>query len=261
MKYRQLNAEERSALAALRSVGLNQAEIARELGRHRSTVGRELKRNSAPYDGWYRSKRAHQRARARRYRSRRNSQFGREEWARVEELLREQWSPEQVSGHLGRTRELAISHESIYRHVWRDLKAGGTLHAHLRVCAQAVPEALWTPRQPWETGRKEADRRVAARGGTAQPDRRLGDRHRAGREPRGKQRLPPDAGGAQERLRAHREAESADGGGSQPGAAGVAGAASRAGENDHGGQRDGVPLVCADRSSDCGEILLCDTAS
>jgi len=144
MKYRQLTAEERSALAALRSLGLNKAEIARELGRHRSTVGRELKRNSAPYDGGYRSARAHQRADARRYRSRRNSQFGREEWARVEELLREEWSPEQVSGHLERTRELAISHETIYRHVWRDLKAGGTLHAHLR-CARKIGDFASQP--------------------------------------------------------------------------------------------------------------------
>ena len=135
MNYRQLNAEERSVLAALRTLGLNQAEIARELGRHRSTVGRELKRNSAPYDGWYRAVRAHQRAHARRYRSRRNSQFERAEWVRIEELLQEEWSPEQVSGYLERTKELAISHETIYRHVWRDLKKGGTLHAHLR-CAR-----------------------------------------------------------------------------------------------------------------------------
>jgi IS30 family transposase len=55
--------------------------------------------------------------------------------ARVEELLKEEWSPEQVSGHLKRTGELAISHETIYRHVWRDLKAGGSLHLHLR-CAR-----------------------------------------------------------------------------------------------------------------------------
>ena len=135
MNYRQLNGEERSVLAALRTLGLNQAEIARQLGRHRSTVGRELKRNAAPHDGRYRAGRAHQRAHARRYRSRRNSQFGRAEWVQVEALLKEQWSPEQVSGHLGRTRELAISHETIYRHVWRDLKAGGTLHQHLR-CAR-----------------------------------------------------------------------------------------------------------------------------
>ena len=135
MKYEQLNLEERSALATLKRLGLSQAEIARQVGRHRSTVGRELRRNAAPHDGWYRAGRAHERAVARRKRSRRNSQFGRVELALVEELLREEWSPEQVSGHLGRTRELAISHETIYRHVWRDLKAGGTLHAHLR-CAR-----------------------------------------------------------------------------------------------------------------------------
>ena len=64
--------------------------------------------------------------------SRRNSQFGRGHWERVEELLREEWSPEQVSGHLRLKRELAISHETIYRHIWRDLRSGGTLHEHLR---------------------------------------------------------------------------------------------------------------------------------
>lgn len=132
MKYRQLNAQERSVLAALRTVGLTKAEIARELGRHRSTIGRELHRNRAPYDGGYRSARAHQRAHARRYRSRRNSQFGPAELERVEELLQEKWSPEQIAGHLLRIRELAISHETIYRYIWRDWKKGGSLHTHLR---------------------------------------------------------------------------------------------------------------------------------
>ena len=42
---------------------------------------------------------------------------------RVEELLREEWSPEQVAGRLGLEKALLISHETIYRHIWRDLKA------------------------------------------------------------------------------------------------------------------------------------------
>ena len=135
MNYRQLNAEERSAMATLKRLGWSVLGIARELGRHRSTIARELQRNAAPHDGWYRAGRAQERAVARRRRSRRNSQFARADWARVETLLREEWSPEQVAGYLRRHGELIISHETIYRHVWRDKKRGGSLHLHLR-CAQ-----------------------------------------------------------------------------------------------------------------------------
>ena len=135
MNYSQLNLVERSTLATLRRLGFSLAEIGRELGRHRSTLWRELRRNATPHDGRYRVTRAQERAVARRRRSRRNSQFGATEWQRVETLLREEWSPEQVAGYLGRRRELSISHETIYRHVWRDKERGGSLHLHLR-CAQ-----------------------------------------------------------------------------------------------------------------------------
>ena len=95
MKYVQLNAEERSAIATLKRLGWSVLEMARELGRQRSTVARELRRNATPHDGWYRAGRAHERAVARRRRSRRNRHFGKEELRRVETLLREEWSPSQ----------------------------------------------------------------------------------------------------------------------------------------------------------------------
>ena len=132
MTYRQLSPEERYMLAALRRQGLNQSEIARALGRHRSTVCREVRRNSTRADGRYRAFTAQERTNGRRSRSRRNSRFSAEDFARVEELLRRQWSPEQVAGHLARSGLLSISHETIYRHVWRDKKDGGALHTHLR---------------------------------------------------------------------------------------------------------------------------------
>ncbi len=132
MTYRQLTPEERYMLAALRRQGLRQAEIARSLGRHRSTVGRELSRNSTCADGRYRAFTAQERTNGRRSRSRRNSRFTPQDFAQVEELLRRQWSPEQVSGYLARSGLLSISHETIYRHVWRDKKRGGALHTHLR---------------------------------------------------------------------------------------------------------------------------------
>ena len=132
MTYRQLNSEDRSVLVALRTQGLGCTEVAAALHRHRSTLWRELRRNVAPYDGWYRAERAHERSVARRKRSRRNQQFTPTQIARVEELLRREWSPEQVAGYLRRKRELLISHETIYRHIWRDRKNGGTLYLHLR---------------------------------------------------------------------------------------------------------------------------------
>jgi transposase, IS30 family len=132
MTYRQLSPEERYMLAALRRQGFNQSEIARALGRHRSTVCREVRRNSTRADGRYRAFTAQERTNGRRSRSRRNRRFTAGDFALVDELLCRQWSPEQVAGHLARTGRLSISHETIYRHVWRDKKAGGTLHTHLR---------------------------------------------------------------------------------------------------------------------------------
>ena len=119
-------------LAALRRQGYDQSQIARALGRHRSTVCRELLRNSTRADGRYRAFTAQERTNGRRSRSRRNQRFSAEDFALINELLCRQWSPEQVAGYLARLGRLSISHETIYRHVWRDKREGGTLDTHLR---------------------------------------------------------------------------------------------------------------------------------
>lgn len=132
MTYCQLTSGERYMLAAMRKQGLSQAQIAAALGRHRSTISRELCRNRCRLDGCYRVSKAQERTNGRRSRSRRNRRFSVKDFALVDELLRRQWSPEQVSGHLSRQGHLRISHETIYRHVWRDKQAGGLLYTHLR---------------------------------------------------------------------------------------------------------------------------------
>jgi IS30 family transposase len=106
------------------------SEIARELSRHRSTICRELKRNSARWDGHYRPSKAIERTAGRRSRSRRNQRFTRTDLRPVETLLRERWSPQQICGRL--RDSLRISHETIYRHVWRDRMLGGSLYTYLR---------------------------------------------------------------------------------------------------------------------------------
>lgn len=132
MSYHQLTSEERYMLALFRKQGLNQSQMARELGRHRSTVCREFRRNCSRSDGHYRPSKAQERTNGRRSRSRRNRRFTPQDLALVNGLLCRQWSPEQVAGHLARTGQLWISHETIYRYIWRDKREGGLLYTHLR---------------------------------------------------------------------------------------------------------------------------------
>jgi IS30 family transposase len=132
MLYRQITFAERYTLGLLRRDGLSPAAIARTLGRHRSTILREVRRNQARSDSTYRPQLAEWYARGRRSRSRRNRQFTAAQWAQIQALLREDWSPEQIAGRLRFEHAFAISHETIYRYIWADKRAGGTLYQHLR---------------------------------------------------------------------------------------------------------------------------------
>lgn len=133
MRYRQITQEERYRIHYHRRQGLCAAEIARELGRHRSTISRELARNlHHPDYPCYLPDIAQEHANGRRSRSRRGPQFGPAAWRLVRRYLRLDWSPEQISLVLGHYSILYISHETIYRHIWRDKRRGGLLYRHLR---------------------------------------------------------------------------------------------------------------------------------
>jgi IS30 family transposase len=114
--------------------GYNNPQIAKALGRHRSTIWREVRRNGHPTDGRYKVEKAIERANGRRRRSRSHARFSPQQLDQVWRLIQCRLSPEQVSGYLKRTEQLRISHETIYRHLWRDKRRGGCLHRHLR-CA------------------------------------------------------------------------------------------------------------------------------
>jgi IS30 family transposase len=130
--YRQITVAERYTIGILRQLGYPDAVIGRVLGRHRSTIGREVRRNATHHDGSYRPQLADWYASGRRSHSRRNQRFSVADWAQVHVRLREKWSPEQVAGRFRLAHGLRISHETIYRHIWADKRAGGTLHTHLR---------------------------------------------------------------------------------------------------------------------------------
>jgi transposase, IS30 family len=124
--YAQITQEERYRIAEMRRLRLSIRAIAAELHRAPSTISREIRRNRKA-DGWYRAHTAGERTRARRRRSHRGVRIPPETWREVVRLLRLWWSPEQIAAHLD-----SISHETIYVHIWRDKRRGGSLWTHLR---------------------------------------------------------------------------------------------------------------------------------
>ena len=127
--YTQLTREERYQIYALKTAGHNQVDIAKIIGRHKSTASRELTRNRGLMG--YRPKQANNFVTNRR-REKSPSRISSASWERVELLLREDWSPEQVSVWLRREEDIRISHEWIYQYILRDKHKGGDLHRHLR---------------------------------------------------------------------------------------------------------------------------------
>jgi IS30 family transposase len=127
-----LTFEQRCQLAALHRAGLTQAAIAAQIGSSQSAISRELARNGRT-DG-YRGKAAHEQAVVRR--STASSipcKLTPPVIAIIEaQLRREEWSPQQISCWLALTQQTRVSHETIYRHIWADKRAGGTLFRQLR---------------------------------------------------------------------------------------------------------------------------------
>ena len=136
MTYHQLTQEERYLIIAQRMCGCSAAQIARALSRHRSTIGRELRRNVTHHDGDYRAEKAHSYAVARRRRCRRRPHFSAQDLAQVARLVRRKWSAEQISGVLKKRGTLRISHETIYRRIRWDKRAGGDLWRHTRIMSK-----------------------------------------------------------------------------------------------------------------------------
>lgn len=128
MSYKQLTREQRYQTNALLKTGHAKAEIAEVIGVHRATVYREINRNSGKRG--YRPKQAHEKAVSRR-KGKSKRRIGLQDWQSVEEKLRENWSPEQISGTI-QPEGLSVSTEWIYQYVYANQSAGGDLWKHLR---------------------------------------------------------------------------------------------------------------------------------
>ncbi len=120
--YHHVSHEERFYIWQARREGNTQAHIAKALDRHPSTICRELKRNTYAQCHmytyyWARQIVTYRKAHANRLKYRKLT----DELAPViTQLIRQYLSPEQVSGYLKQHHDIDLSHETIYRFIYRD---------------------------------------------------------------------------------------------------------------------------------------------
>ena len=128
--YKQLTQEERYQIYAYKQSGLTQEKIAERLSRSKSTISRELIRNSGQKG--YRPKQAQEKAQQRWHEAPKAIKLDKAMQLIMIDYLRQEWSPEQISGYCRKNATPMVSHERIYLFIWDDMAKGGSLHKHLR---------------------------------------------------------------------------------------------------------------------------------
>lgn len=124
--YKQLTAEERDIIAAMKAQGKSMGEIGAAIGRDKSTISRELRRNCPPcHTGYYLPHKAQDRAVTRRQRSHKRPRLKNPRIKTyVIAQLQNGLSPELI---VGRVRKLlggaSISHEAIYQWIYTEAPA------------------------------------------------------------------------------------------------------------------------------------------
>ncbi|WP_220017494.1 helix-turn-helix domain-containing protein [Candidatus Rhabdochlamydia oedothoracis] len=127
--YHHLTYDQRCQIYILQARGDTSSSIANILKVHHSTISRELKRNKGQRG--YRHQQAQEKAFLRKN-SQPNKKMTPQIVTRIEEKIKLQWSPIQISGWLKRHGKEHVSHETIYNHIWKDKRQGGQLYRELR---------------------------------------------------------------------------------------------------------------------------------
>ena len=130
MSYRQLTLKERYHISTLYKQGVTQKEIAREVGVSPSTISRELRRNGD--EKGYDAEQAQMKTFLRHRHKRKHTVWTPSVERYIRQRLKQEWSPEQISGRMKIERDDAVSHETIYRYIYANKAGGGRLYKHLR---------------------------------------------------------------------------------------------------------------------------------
>lgn len=130
MSYNHLTQEERYLIHAHKTTGKSIPEISIILGRNKTSIYREISRNTGGRG--YRPKQAHEMASERLNSKPKAIKMTSTLVTKIDDKIKLDWSPEQISGRLLKDDNISISHETIYQHILKDKQDGGDLYTHLR---------------------------------------------------------------------------------------------------------------------------------
>jgi len=124
--------EQRYAISMMLQIPMSKKAIAEAIGVDKSTVYREVKRNCDGRSGNYSMELAQRKADKRKAQKRHKEVLTEQMKNRIIKLLKKGFSPEQISGRSRLVGIPMVSHETIYRWIWKDKRSGGKLHKYLR---------------------------------------------------------------------------------------------------------------------------------
>ena len=158
--------------------GKTQTQVAQLMDRYKSTISRGLARNTGNRGS--RARQACLLTEERSLGSRNATQITIAEWSKTVDCLLGNWSPVQIANHAG------ISHETIYRHIYADKAASGSLYQQLH-CQKKRKEryASGRERRGQIIGRRPISERPArieirAKVGQSECDTVIGALHKQG---------------------------------------------------------------------------------
>lgn len=127
-----LTLEQRYRIELGISLNHDYTQIAKSINKNKSVVSREVGRNSDGRSGKYKADLADSKANNRHREKNKKVRFTPEMKAFVKQKLRDDYSPEQITGRAKLENIPCVSHETIYHFIWEDKKTGGSLYKHLR---------------------------------------------------------------------------------------------------------------------------------
>ena len=106
--------------------------IAEYLGKDKSVISREIKRNRDQRSKRYDAELAHRKYKKRLHEKPKHIRLTSSMKGMIDNLLLQDYSPEQIKGRMSILGKDMVSHERIYQYIWQNKKQGGELYKHLR---------------------------------------------------------------------------------------------------------------------------------